>query len=201
MAEQGKTGKIIKAVLKAQAGRKHRDGLNLDVIKDGAGKHYVTPESVHSAATTGFQSRYDMPENYRETLHTTPDWRPHLNDFSTFRASFPDCQVPEDLMLRIFQALQDVPNAWKVREHLSVELTTAPSLEELTHRIARLKHNSSAGMSGLSYNMSRHSVTLGSYMHNSAISPPNGNKWRERWRISRRQTGPRRQVSIRTPTT
>ena len=153
MAEQGKSGKIIKAVLKAQAGRKHRDGLNLDVVKDGTGKQFVTPESVHDAATTGFQSWYAMPNEYRDTLHTIPDWRPHLHDYDAFRAQFPSCQVPEDLTRRIFQALQDVPHAWKVREQLTDELMTAPSLAELTSKISQLKHNSSAGMSGLSYNM------------------------------------------------
>ena len=63
MASLGKCGKIIKAVLKGQAGRKHQNGLNLDTVRDGSGKIYVTPKSIHQAATRSFQDWYGMPEH------------------------------------------------------------------------------------------------------------------------------------------
>ena len=73
MQEQGKAGKIIKSVLKAHAGRKHRDGLNLDTIKDGTGFTHVTPQAVHQAGTHHFQDWYSMPDHYLHTLHSVPD--------------------------------------------------------------------------------------------------------------------------------
>ena len=153
MAVQGKSGKIIKAVLKAHAGRKHRDGLNLDTVKDKTGRTHVTPLGVHNVANDEFKDWYDMPQEYRDTLHSIPDWRPYLLDFNHFLTQFPNSQVPRDLSLRIFNALQDVTNAQTVRDQLSTELMEAPTLEEFTKRISNLKSNSSPGMSGLSYNM------------------------------------------------
>jgi hypothetical protein len=52
-AQTGRIGKIIKTVLGQHAGRKHRDGLNLDTLKE-ADKTHVTPETVHDAATRHF---------------------------------------------------------------------------------------------------------------------------------------------------
>ena len=101
MQEQGKAGKIIKSVLKAHAGRKHRDGLNLDTVKDSAGTTYVTPAAVHHAGNAHFNDWYAMPDHYLQTLHTIQDWRPYLNDFPTFQAHFSSTQVPRHLMTRI----------------------------------------------------------------------------------------------------
>ena len=153
MQEQGKAGKIIKNVLKAHAGRKHRDGLNLDTIKDGTGLTHVTPQAVHQASNNHFQDWYSMPYHYLYTLHSVPDWRPYLSDFSTFQSHFAGAHVPLHLIERIFNALQDVPQADSVRLQLSDELSEAPTLEELQIKIGKLKHYSSPGMSGLSYNM------------------------------------------------
>jgi hypothetical protein len=51
MSAPGKSGKTIKAVLKAHAGRKHRDGLNLDTVCDPQGKTYVMTHLTNQGTT------------------------------------------------------------------------------------------------------------------------------------------------------
>ena len=155
LQEKGKARQIIKQVLKANAGRKHTTGLNLDTVRDTDGRTYVTPQSVHQASTAHFREWYDMPEDYRSTIHSIPDWRPHLLSYDSFIAQFPNTQVPRHLSEKIYNALQDVPQAEVIRGQLSRELAQAPTIEEFKDRIALLKRNSSPGMSGLSYNMLR----------------------------------------------
>ena len=155
LQEKGKARQIIKQVLKANAGRKHTTGLNLDTVRDTNGRIYVTPQSVHRTSTDHFREWYDMPADYVPTLHTVPDWRPHLQSYELFIAQFPNTQVPTHLSEKIYHALQDVPQAAAIRQQLTQELASAPSIEESTDRISQLKRNSSPGMSGLSYNMLR----------------------------------------------
>ena len=155
LQEQGKARQIIKQVLKSNAGRKHTTGLNLDTVRDATGRIFVTPQSVHQTSTDHFREWYDMPEDYVSTLHTVPDWRPHLQSYERFIAQFPNTQVPSHLSAKIYNALQDVPQAAAIREQLTQELAAAPTIEEFTERISQLKRNSSPGMSGLSYNMLR----------------------------------------------
>ena len=61
MTAKGKAGKIIKAVLKSQAGKKHRKGLCLDTVQDSQGTVHVTPHSVHKASNSTFDDWYAMP--------------------------------------------------------------------------------------------------------------------------------------------
>jgi hypothetical protein len=159
LQEQGKARQIIKQVLKSNAGRKHSAGLNLDTVRDPSGHIYVTPQSVHTASTSHFREWYDMPAEYASTLHTIADWRPHLQTFPQFIAQFPNTRVPEHLARKIYDALQDIPQANAIRQDLSAELLHAPSYDEFLDRISRLKRNSSPGMSGLSYNMLRKAPT------------------------------------------
>ena len=150
--EKGKTGRIIKAVLHTLAGRKHQAGSNLETVRDSSTTH-VTPETVHTASTAHFEKWYDMPEHLLNTLHAIPDWKPHFNDFNVFKSAYPHCQVPEHLMRRIYDAMQDVDNSEKVRKELSEQLAEPPSLEEFENKIRKLKSYSSPGPSGLTYNM------------------------------------------------
>ena len=106
---------------------------------------HVNPEAIHTAATAWFTDWYMMPVSDLATLHTIDDWKPHLTDISTFRAAFPDCQVPLHLMETIFDALQDVPRAELVHDQLTMDLAQAPSLQEFECKIRYLKGNSSPG--------------------------------------------------------
>ena len=103
--EKGKTGRIIKAVLQTLAGRKHQDGANLETVHDSNTTH-VTPETVHTAATAHFKEWYAMPDHLMDTLHSIDNWRPHLQNYDDFRASYPNSKVPDHRMRQIFEAMK-----------------------------------------------------------------------------------------------
>ena len=150
--EKRKTGRIIKAILQTLAGRKHQNGVNLETVQDSNTTH-VTPETVHTAATVHFKEWYAMPDHLMDTLHSIDDWRPHLQNYDDFRASYPNSKVPDHLMRQIFVAMQDVDNAQTVRSQLTEELSAPPTYDEFEKKLRNLKGYSSPGPSGLSYNM------------------------------------------------
>ena len=52
-AKTGRIGHTIKSVLGEHAGRKHKDGLNLETLRDKDVIH-IDPEVIHESATNWF---------------------------------------------------------------------------------------------------------------------------------------------------
>ena len=174
MREIGATGKIIKTVLKSLAGRKHHTTVNYDTLRGADGTVYVTPEEVQRQGTQHFAQWYALPDAYRAGIHEMEDWSHLLTDYSSFRAQFPtDSQLPEHLYHRIFESLQDIPQADHIRTHLQRELAVPPPYEDFLDKVKNLKSNSSPDISGLSYNMLKRSLSR-SYWKSINVSTNSG---------------------------
>ena len=99
-------------------------------------------------------------ENWFKAL---PDDGTHVNNdvhdpnflygsFQDFKYNFHSSQIPEDILLQLFNSIQTRPTKGKV-EYIQSELKKPPSFEEFTEHLKRSHNNSSPGYSLLSYNM------------------------------------------------
>ena len=151
--EQGKLRSVIRAILGANAGRKHTDSIPLEVVASSDGKIITTPAELHKECTNHYISHHKLPVEHNNELHTAEDWLPYIEDKEKFLHVFKDSNIPIWCLDIIHQALQEKPQAAAVRAQLSETLLIPPTLEEFKKSIKKSKTNSAPGMSGLSYNM------------------------------------------------
>ena len=84
MREQGKAGKVIKAVFGVRAGRKHQDGLVMDSLRQPSWEVIGHPDLIHQDITEVFQTHYAMPLDFDNDLHNAQDWQPYADDKALF---------------------------------------------------------------------------------------------------------------------
>ena len=151
--EQGKLRSVIKAILGVHAGRKHQDGLPLEVVTSSSGEVITNPATLHAECTRHYDRIYRIPEDHRNPLHLATDWGPLVQNRENFLTIFQASNIPTWCLDIIFRALQEKPEAPNVRAVLTVSLETPPTLAEFKYAIQHTKTNSAPGPSGLSYNM------------------------------------------------
>ena len=90
MREQGRMGRVIKAVLGVHAGRKHQDGVSLDTLRSPTLGLVGDPQAIHTLTTEHFVQHYAIPPDANNDLHRSPDWLPLVMDKERFmRVSLP----------------------------------------------------------------------------------------------------------------
>jgi hypothetical protein len=92
--EQGKLRTVIKAILGANAGRKHTDSIPLEVAVSSEGDVITTPEELHKECTKHYVKHHELPEEHNNELHTSQDWLPYIQDKEKFLQVFQDSNIP-----------------------------------------------------------------------------------------------------------
>jgi len=151
--EQGKLRSVIKAILGVHAGRKHQDGLILEMVTTSSGNVITNPATLHAECTSHYDRLYRIPNEHRNELHLATDWRPMIQNKDKFLSIFQSSNIPSWCLDIVYQALQEKPEALAVRNVLISSLETPPTLAEFKSAIRHTKTNSAPGPSGLSYNM------------------------------------------------
>jgi hypothetical protein len=109
--EQGKLRSVIRAILGANAGRKHTDSIPLEVVASSDGKIITTPAELHKECTNHYISHHKLPVEHNNELHTAEDWLPYIEDREKFLHVFKDSNIPIWCLDIIHQALQEKPQA------------------------------------------------------------------------------------------
>ena len=156
MREQGRAGKVIKAVLGSHAGRKHQDGLSLDTLRLPGVGLVGDPQQIHSLTTAHFVQHYALPDEHRNALHAASDWGPIVADKDRFMAIFQSSNIPQWCLDLIHCSLQYKVDAPTVCSDLNALLRDPPTLQEFLRDIRQAPTKSAPGMSGLSYRMLKH---------------------------------------------
>jgi hypothetical protein len=76
LREQGKFRSVIKAILRVHAGRKHQDGLTLEMVTTNSGGVITNPVTLHAECTSHYDRLYKIPSEHRNHLNLATDWRP-----------------------------------------------------------------------------------------------------------------------------
>ena len=104
--------KVLSSVLGIKAGRKHQEGVDLNMLeKDG--EVIGDPLSAHSAITDNFEKDwFAKPEWCQGALHDLKDkwsWRTSMRSKEFFLHDTEYTEVPEELRSLIFKAIQETP--------------------------------------------------------------------------------------------
>jgi hypothetical protein len=78
--EQGKLRSVIKAILGANAGRKHTDNIPLEVVASSTGHMIIAPDELHAECTNHYINHHALPDEHHNELHTSQDWLPYIQD-------------------------------------------------------------------------------------------------------------------------
>jgi len=149
---EGKWKKVIGSLLGNLAGRRHQPGIDLDMISTDDGKILGDPEEIHHAVTDKFEEWFDMPDTCHGDLHIGNNWTQCRDSEDYFVRDTSHTGTPENIRRLIHKAIVNVPNQKKIHDELRESLQQPPSLIEFEDAIKKAKTNSSAGISGCSYN-------------------------------------------------
>ena len=156
LRKQGKWRTVIKSLLGILAGRRHQDGVNLDILKTATGKCTTSPEEVHTVATDGLRQWFSSPEAQRRGIHTADDWERALTDRTYFLDATEFTGVPLDIRETIFEAMSNVDGQREAELLMAEAFSSVPTFAEWQDTIKMTHNNSSGGMSGCSYNQLKH---------------------------------------------
>jgi hypothetical protein len=149
---EGKWKKVIGSLLGNLAGRRHQPGIDLDMITPDGRKILGEPEEIHQTITDKFEEWFDMPKECQGDLHTGNDWHRCRDSEEYFVRDTAHTGTPEDIRRLIHRAIAHVPNQKCMHDEMKEVLQQPPSLVEFEEAIKNAKTNSSAGISGCSYN-------------------------------------------------
>jgi Ulp1 family protease len=149
---EGKWKKVIGSLLGNLAGRRHQPGIDLDMITTDDGKILGDPEEIHQAVTDKFEEWFDMPDTCHGDLHIGNNWTQCRDSEEYFVRDTAHTGTPENIRRLIHKAIVNVPNQKQIHDELRESLKQPPSLIEFEDAIKKAKTNSSAGISGCSYN-------------------------------------------------
>ena len=153
LRREGKWKKVISSVLGNLAGRKHRPGIDLNMVQTDDGEILGEAEEIHDAVTDQFeQNWFAQPETSKGSLHGGDNWDRCLSDEQFFVRDTAYTGAPEIYRRLIHKAIVSVPQRAAMHTQLEDLCLHPPSLEEFEAAIQDAKTNSSAGMSGCSYN-------------------------------------------------
>ena len=149
--------KVLGSILGPLGGRRHQDGVDLNLLesKDGT---VIGDENVgHKVITDSFEKEwFAKPEWCKGTLHDLADgqsWQSTMEQESRFLSDTAYTRVPVEWRKLIFKAIKTVPNRAEIHSELQESLRDPPSLLDFEEAIRKSKTNSAAGMTGVSYNM------------------------------------------------
>ena len=149
---EGKWKKVIGSLLGNLAGRRHQPGIDLDMITTDGVKIIGEPKEIHQTVTDKFEEWFDMPNECHGDLHIGNDWQRCRDSEEYFIRDTAHTGTPEDIRRLIHMAIAKVPNQKSMHDEMKEVLQHPPSLPEFEEAIQRAKTNSSAGISGCSYN-------------------------------------------------
>ena len=152
LRKQGKWRTVIKSLLGHLAGRRHQDGVNLDIIKTPTGSCTTSQEEVHSVATEGLRKWFSITEEQRRGIHTAEDWERALTDRAYFLELTDYTGVPLNIREAIHEAMANVEGQQQAEQLMVEAFDTVPTFAEWQDVIRLAHNNSSGGMSGCSYN-------------------------------------------------
>ena len=148
----GKWKKVIGSLLGHVAGRKHQAGIDLDMITTDNGIILGDPEDIHQAVTNRFEDWFDIPDECQGDLHEGHNWRQCRDNEAYFVRDTAHTGAPEEFRRLIHRAIANVPRQKLLQEELRDKLREPPTLADFEAAIQHSKTNSSAGISGCSYN-------------------------------------------------
>ena len=88
MRERGRLKVVIKAMLGANAGRRHQDGLKLDNVTLASGEILGDPAMIHEKNTEHYVNHYALPPDQNNRLHNASDWLPFVQTSKPVWRSF-----------------------------------------------------------------------------------------------------------------
>ena len=150
MREQGKFGKVIKAVLGVHAERNHKDGLVMDSLRRTSWEVIRDLALIHQDITVAFREHYKMPLDFVNEMHRASDWQQYAEDKEVFTHVYRDFIIPLWFIDIFCQALQLQPKAAATESKLQELLGDQPTLAGFKAGIKDAKTNSGPSMSRMS---------------------------------------------------
>ena len=148
LRKQGKWRSVIKSLLGILAGRRHQDGVNLDILKTASGVCTTSSKEVHAVATKGLRQWFSSPDAQRRGIHTAEDWERALTDRHYFLDATEYTGVPLNVRDAIFEAMSNVDGQQQAEQLMTEAFTSVPTFAEWQDTIRQAHNNSSGGMSG-----------------------------------------------------
>ena len=152
LRRDGKWKRVITSLLGNLAGRRHQPGIDLNLISTEEGHILGDSKEIHDAITDRFEEWFDDPDQCQGDLHKGDNWEQCRDSEAHFLQDTAYTGAPVELRRLIHRAIAQVPHRQIMRNELQDTLKQAPSLLEFENAIQLAKTNSSAGISGCSYN-------------------------------------------------
>jgi hypothetical protein len=148
--QEGKLGRVIKSVLGTESNRFDYDSLQ---TPEGI---ITEPTAVHNKVASHFQDWFEGPTEFNTGIHANSNWQEIFTDEEAFKAHAVRQAIPthlSDILWKAVKAPYTHPGMAWAQEKMREALTEAPTFGEFWSAICASSAGSSAGISGLSYNM------------------------------------------------
>ena len=185
----GKWSQVLNSVLGTLRGRKGQEAVDLDVVQARDGSIVGDPTEIHDITSNEFDEVfYGKPVWCKGAMHEGTDWERCLHSETFFLKDTEYTNVPEEHRRLLYKAITNVSRRETVENELKDILKSPPTLVEFEEGIRRAKTNSSAGISGVSYNMlKRLPAALVKTLHSCLVriweSQEIPEWWTERWLV------------------
>jgi hypothetical protein len=149
----GKWKRVISSVLGTMASRRHQPGIDLQQIETDDGTVLGEAQEIHDEVTDQFEQRwFNSKDSFGGSLHEGGDWEESLQNEEDFLVDTEYTGAPDYLRRIIYKAITSVPKRQQIHDEIQDACINPPTLAEFEEAILQAKTNSSAGMSGCSYN-------------------------------------------------
>ncbi len=135
-------------------GRKGQEYTDLNAIQSKKGIMAEDAKEAHRMISEEFEDTfYGKPVWCSGALHEGDRWIECLRSERVFLEETQYTEVPLEMRRLLYKAIDNIQQRDKVEEDITAIMTKPPTLTEFEEGIRKCKVNSSAGMTGVSYNM------------------------------------------------